>query len=173
MRQTYLLIILGILFIRFNFYIASIGIDLLPDIIGYLLLFLVSRKLQSYRRTPALTLSGILCIFFFVNELLKTFYYPWLLAHVYTAFTVSLILMIAQILLYVELLKGCDLIHPFSGYQVLRWIYLLLASICILIYVYLCFFGGYLYLMNLSSLIETVYLLCLFFWIGRRSSTLH
>jgi len=169
MRQAYLLIIFGILFVRFNFYLAFTGIDLLPDFAGYLLLFLASKKLKSYHKNPALESAGILCLIFLFNELIKIFYYPWLASYAYAAFVISLLLMAAQIALYVKLLKGCYLTHPFSAYHSCRWIYLTLASICVLIYIYLCFFGGYLYLMNLASLVETCYLLGLFAWVGRKS----
>lgn len=162
MGQAYLLILIGIIFNRFNFYIPSIGIDLLPDFIGYLLTLLGVMKLISVRESPVYTLAKILSICFLLNEVAKYFFYSCLFQHVILALFTSMVLMIGQIVMYRCIIHGSYLVTNDSAILRHERVYTIIAVISILIYLYLCFFGGYLILMNLSALVETLFLLFIF-----------
>lgn len=162
MGQAYLLILIGIIFNRFNFYVASIGIDFLPDYIGYTLILLGILKLSKMQPSPVYTLAKLLSICFLLNEFAKYFFYSALFQHVILALFTSIVLMIGQIVLYRCILHGAYLASNDSAILRQERIYTTIAVISILIYLYLCFFGGYLILISLSALVETFYLLYAF-----------
>ena len=168
MGQAYLLILIGIIFNRFNFYVASIGIDLLPDFIGYALTLLGIWKLSKVQPSHVYTLAKLLSICFLLNEFAKYFFYSALFQRVILALLTSIVLMIGQIVLYRCILHGAYLATNDSVILRHERIYTTIALLSIFIYLYLCFFGGYLFLMNLSALVETCYLLFVFLRLCKR-----
>lgn len=169
MGQAYLLILIGILFTRLNFYVASIGIDFLPDLLGYLLTFIGLLKLRHSAQSRAYTAAKVLTVCFLLNECTKYIWYSSLLQHIVLTLIVSIVLMAAQIALYACILQNHFLMTGEKTVLNDKRRYMIIGSISILIYLYLCFFGGYLILMNLSALLETCYLFYVFLNLSRRS----
>lgn len=167
MGQAYLLILIGILFTRLNFYVASIGMDLLPDIIGYLLTLYALFRIQRIHKSSFYTYAEVIAILFVINEAVKSFIYPSFVKNVITALILSVLLMAAQIVLYFCILHAESQISCNAEVFQYKKYYLLISIISILVYLYLCFFGGYLVIMNLSAVVETCYLLYVFFHLYR------
>lgn len=163
MKSAYLRILIGIVFIRLNFYLASVGIDLLPNMIGYLLILLGCLKLNAEHKSPFYVYANVLSAFLLLKELLNAYVISIFMRNLWIALLMTIALTLAQIFLFRCILQGSYSISQDFVLLHFRRRYTFLAGISLSIYLYLCFFGGYLFLMNLSALIETAYLLVIFF----------
>lgn len=163
MKSAYLRILIGIVFIRLNFYLTSIGIDLLPNLIGYLLILLGCLKLNTEHRSPFYTYANALSSILLLKELLNSYLVSLFMRNLWIALILTIGLTLAQIFLFRCILQGSYLISQDFVLLHFRRRYTFLAEISLSIYLYLCFFGGYLFLMNLSAIVETIYLFTIFF----------
>lgn len=147
------------MFTRFNFYHPSLNIDLLPDILGYLLTLLGLWKLSHLRKYTEYTIAKLLCIAFILQEATKYYTYPFLYRSLYLSLFVSVAIMVGQLVLYRCIIHGsykatndASILHYESRYTVI-------ALLSIFTYLFLCFFGGYIFVLNALALIETGYLI--------------